>query len=123
MTLTQLNLLSKLLNLTASSNDAEALAAARKANQLLRDARVTWDQILRKQVAVSRPHDEGPEVSDDEDGTREHVQRCLDTLRGMDLGDFSRFVASLDKQWATRGYLSPDQRRPLFAAYERHVRK
>ncbi|UYN93094.1 MAG: hypothetical protein KIT25_13545 [Enhydrobacter sp.] len=38
--------LAKLLNLTLSQHDAEALAAIRKSNDLLRQHRTTWDAIL-----------------------------------------------------------------------------
>ena len=40
-------LLVKLLSMTDSQNDAEALAAIRKANQLLRLQATTWSDVLR----------------------------------------------------------------------------
>lgn len=38
--------LAKLLNLTTSSNDAEALAAMRKANAMVREGKITWGDVL-----------------------------------------------------------------------------
>jgi hypothetical protein len=45
-------LLLKLLKMTASSNDAEALAAIRKANQLLAIASWDWDRLLAGKITV-----------------------------------------------------------------------
>lgn len=45
-------LLLKLLKMTASSNDAEALVAMRKANQLLATAGWDWDRLLAGKITV-----------------------------------------------------------------------
>lgn len=45
-------LLLKLLKMTTSSNDAEALVAVRKANQLLATAGWTWDKLLAGKITV-----------------------------------------------------------------------
>jgi hypothetical protein len=44
-------LLAKLLSMTDSQHDAEALAAIRKANQLLRGQAVTWSELLDRPPA------------------------------------------------------------------------
>ena len=44
-------LLAKLLSMTGSQHDAEALAAIRKANQLLRGQAVTWSEVLERPAA------------------------------------------------------------------------
>ena len=50
--------LAKLLGMTGSSFDAEALSAARRANELVREAELTWHEVLGshhltdKQLAV-----------------------------------------------------------------------
>lgn len=46
-------LLAKLLSMTDSQHDAEALAAIRKANELLRFQATTWSDVL--EVAPARP--------------------------------------------------------------------
>lgn len=48
-------LLAKLLSLTDSRNDAEALAAIRKANELLRFEGTTWPAVLEKPPADTLP--------------------------------------------------------------------
>lgn len=45
-------LLLKLLKMTASTNDAEALVAIRKANQLLATASWDWDRLLAGKITV-----------------------------------------------------------------------
>jgi hypothetical protein len=124
MKIDQLKLLEKLLGMTTSANDNEALVAMRKANQLLKDNRITWGEILRKQVtvAVSQFTDDGPAAAptDIVAATNAKVQDALDFLRGRDLGKSNDFIASLDKQWAEKKYLKPEQRKPLFEMYERH---
>ena len=45
-------LLLKLLKMTASDNDAEALTAMRKANALLASADWTWDKLLAGKITV-----------------------------------------------------------------------
>lgn len=42
----QTDKLKKLLALTTSDNDNEALAAIRQANKILKDADKTWDEVL-----------------------------------------------------------------------------
>lgn len=45
-------LLLKLLKMTTSTNDAEALVAMRKANALLASAGWTWDRLLEGKITV-----------------------------------------------------------------------
>ena len=53
-------LLAKLLSMTDSSHDAEALAAIRKANQLLRFQATTWSDVLQT-PRLQTPRLEAPE--------------------------------------------------------------
>lgn len=45
-------LLVKLLKMTTSSNDGEALVAVRKANQLLAEAGWDWDRVMAGKITV-----------------------------------------------------------------------
>jgi len=134
--LPKLHLLTKLLAMTASANDGEALTAIRKANDILKEHGFTWQEVLSKQVGATsgnyqsaqggsdfsmRAHEQDDRASVVE-RTNAHIDKCLDTLRGKDLGKFTDWIKSIDDQWARTRYLSPDQRRPLFAAYERHAK-
>lgn len=53
-------LLVKILNLTQSDSDGEALSAIRKANKALKDAGLTWDTALK------------PERNKEPERTRQH---------------------------------------------------
>ena len=48
--------LAKLLALTTSLNDNEALAAIRKANEIVEGAGLTWDQVLLPIADAVSPH-------------------------------------------------------------------
>jgi hypothetical protein len=54
-------LLLKLLSMTDSQHDAEALAAVRKANQLLRSQEATWSDVLQTS-AFEAPRLAAPDV-------------------------------------------------------------
>jgi hypothetical protein len=51
-------LLAKLLSMTDSQHDAEALAAIRKANQLLRSQAVTWSDVLEQRAPGELPSEQ-----------------------------------------------------------------
>lgn len=53
--------LGKLLNLTASNQDAEALSAIRKANALLKRLGLSWPDLLQAEEEVARPKIHAPE--------------------------------------------------------------
>jgi len=124
MTIQELNKFEKLLAMTNSSNDAEALVAIRKANRMLAEARITWKELLSKQVTQEGDGMEaGSAAPDINTATDNHIQLCLDTLRGVNLGDFSNFIIDLDRVWKQNKYLTPGQRKPLFDAYKRFKEK
>lgn len=122
LTITTLNLIEKALGMTGSANDHEAAAAIRKVNTILKDHDITWAQLLRKQVqtayTMSEPEAAGASV---QEATDRAVQTALDSLRGRDLGKVTDFIASLDKQWAEKKYLSPAQRKPLFEIHRNNA--
>lgn len=50
----------KLLELTKSANDAEALSAIRKANEIREKAGLQWEEIFAKSVSTYKPSDLPP---------------------------------------------------------------
>lgn len=44
----------KLLNLTSSSNEDEAVSAMRKANSLLEESQLNWEKILKETPEIKR---------------------------------------------------------------------
>ncbi len=43
----------KLMNLSESSNDAEALNAIRKANKMLRDNKTDWSTLITQRIVIN----------------------------------------------------------------------
>lgn len=114
--LNQLALLRKLLAMTTSANDAEALVAVRKANAIMKTHAFTWDDLFARTVTVdaAEPEPEAPS----EAALRDKINESFDYLRGRDLGNFTDFIESIEKQWLGKKYLTPGQRKPLFDAVE-----
>lgn len=50
----------KLLELTKSSNDAEALSAIRKANNIREKAGLQWEEVFAKGISTYKPSDLPP---------------------------------------------------------------
>lgn len=121
MTPGQLSMLVKVLNLTTSPNDAEALAAARKANDLLKRGSTSWEQLLGNGGATTPMFDE----DDGSLGGRDDAEaRAIDAAfeEVFKLGDlrgsFEDFMDSIYQQWKEKHSLSPKQRAALFRAAE-----
>lgn len=122
ISLEKLALLYKCLLMTTSNQAGEAANAIWKANKILSEHNITWSDLLQKQVGLadSEPLPAGGDV---QTATDAKIQRALDALRGIDMGNFSNFIESLDAQWTNRKYLSPAQRKPLFEAYDKYMRR
>jgi len=119
MSLEKLALLEKCLMMTTSDQAGEAANAIWKANKILSDHRITWRELLSKQLGLSNDEPVGV-PTDPVAATNAKIQRALDTLRGVNLGNFSQFIESIDAKWSQDKYLSPAQRKPLFEAYDNY---
>lgn len=118
ITLTELDFIKKTMGLTFSIHDGEALGALRKVNSVLQKHGLTWAEVLGRTVqsnGMGQPAASGEEMS-----VTEQTRRAFDELRGTLNGGFADFVTSLENQFERTGYLSPEQRRPLFNAVRQH---
>jgi len=127
----ELGTLKKVMGMTTSEHDGEALAALRRANAIMKKHSVSWADFFERTVGASAQHPrdiwprpQGGMRSDELRPSTESdlvtmIQNAFDELRGVDLGTFREFVDSLEKQFGESTYLSPDQRKPLFAAVMR----
>lgn len=61
----------KLMMMTTSTNDGEALAALRKANQILKELKLSWHEVLQP-AGPSRPQ---PSWKDTQEFYREFYRR------------------------------------------------
>ena len=112
--------LKKLMQLTTSNNDPEALNALRRANALLAEAGVDWDRVFSRCVTVGVDVEAAP---DEDRPLSDRISAAFEEVLSQDLtGDFATFVDSLHRQWETTGRLSPRQQEALFKAAERRRR-
>lgn len=114
MTLKEFDRFRKLMALTTSDHDPEALAALRQANKVLSTNKITWDDVFKKLVSV-----EGEEAPDEPSAARsgDGIEEAFVVVRkSLRPGSFADFIDSLEEQWHEKGYLTPNQREALFKA-------
>lgn len=105
--------LSKLLMLATSDNDHEALAAFRKATDILRSSAMTWNDLVAG-VPEAQP-------SQTNAVTRDKLNYLLGLAKEHALTESTeRFVRSIATQFVKRGSLSPKQQAALDRIYDSH---
>lgn len=105
--------LTKLLNLSASDNDGEALNAIRAANALIRKNGLTW-AILLLQDSPPPPRPIDNDMPD--------IQEMIDQIRARITDDFDEtFLNSIERQYKRRGKLTDGQIRGLQNIYDNWV--
>lgn len=115
--LAELGQLKKIMAMTTSSNDHEALGFMRKANAILARYGLTWAEVLSRTVSTA-----GTEVESapEEMTLEDQIQRAFDEVRGTARGTFAEFLETIETQFNQRPvgqrYLSQSQRAPLFRA-------
>lgn len=122
----------KLMMLTMSDNDGEALTALRKANKILTVAKVSWEELLdslqhdqsyRVPPSQRRPRPE-PEWANVGDPSKHTDAYEIDGLfnRVFDKQhseSFESFVNSVHIWWQQKGFLTEAQYRTIKRAAER----
>lgn len=126
MKVTDFNLLKKLMGMTQSDNDQEALTAIRKANAILVVNKVNWDAVFSRLVSVDVESveqftDKMSTASEDVNkaGRSLYIHNLLSEAAENARGTFIDFVASLTEQFEARGTLSAGQ----IDALERSVQR
>lgn len=125
----------KLMMLSTSDNDGEALAALRKANKILKDAKVSWMELLggtkpdqsfrvppSKRPKPERPEPQWDTVGDDERFSGPEIDRYFNTVFDQkDMSEsFAGFMESLHIWWESKGWLSKKQYLALKKSAERN---
>lgn len=117
-------MLKKLLALTASDQDGEALTAARKANALLLRTNVHWFDLVDA-AEHSRPapqaQPEPPPAQPERTAYQREIDDALELVLTTASGDFRRFILGLKEQWEETGTLSPRQRDALLKAKRKNT--
>jgi hypothetical protein len=112
----------KLMMMTTSDNDQEALTAIRKANRILKMAQVTWDDMLKALYASAapppRPEPEWQNVNATEQRAtgkkrytnEKEINSFFDRIFARDMsGDFEEFAMSVHLWWKDKGFLTERQ--------------
>lgn len=119
----------KLMMMTTSANDQEALVALRKANRILSEAKVSWIELLsalsQKQTAAPPPRPE-PAWEDvgSEKGKRhtdaKEIDGLFDIVLEQKMSDgFEEFLTSVHIWWKQKGFLTDKQYKAVKRAAER----
>lgn len=111
MTLSEFNRLKKMMMLTTSPNDAEALSALRKANEVLAAFSYDWNAVFGRLVKVEGGMPEieaAPEERSLDDEITEAFQKIFDAKKD------NSFINSLYEQYQSNHFLSELQREALF---------
>ena len=118
--------LKRVMQLATSDSDHEALAALRKANQLLREAGVDWQRVFERCVRVGveveeAPDDEAPRSADRRQAA---IREAFEEVEASDpRGGFADFVASLKSQFERTGRLTANQEEALFRSVKKAGRR
>ena len=110
----------KLMELTTSSYDGEALNALRKANAELFKYNLTWNQFLsNKQIIITNPIQNQPKPDIDlKLEKHKQTERMLSTcLQCIHSESGLEFIRSLKKQFDSSGYLTDRQLEALCKWY------
>lgn len=110
--------LKKIMQLTTSDNDAEALSSIRMANAILKKTGLTWEEVFGRTVKVTEEVEAADEVETRVDPKAEAKKRAIREAFDVVLGsrispDFESFIRSLQRQFNSRGYLSLAQESAL----------
>lgn len=129
MNATEFRQLKKLMTLSVSDNDAEALASLRAAMKILARSGYTWEMALDRVIKVVDGFDDAEEVTTQEAVPQEATIRDRSPDSDMEAkfelaldeatGSFRDVLLSIHAQWETSGRLSPRQRQVVEDAAER----
>jgi|SRR5580700_863352 hypothetical protein len=113
--------LRKLMQLTLSDNDEEALGALRKANALLRAHAYDWnsafDRLIKVESPVEMAQHQPSQTLRRADPEAERINNAFEAIEESDpRGSFADFIASLREQWDRSNRLTVAQKEALFKA-------
>ena len=117
MKLSDFNRLRKLMAMTFSDNDTEALTSVRAANRLLKDNGLTWQRVFDRTVRVENSVEEAIPSKGGYSG--EEVDRMFEDALSKAGGGFRDFLLSLQATYDERGRLSEGQMDALVRAAKR----
>jgi hypothetical protein len=113
MTLKDFAILKKLMTLSTSDNDHEALASLRQATAILARSGHTWESCLNRTISVINEVESAPELADDD------LASAFDLALRNAKGEFRGVLESIREQYNARGFISDRQRAVVMGAADR----
>lgn len=128
--------LAKILALTTSEHDGEALSAIRKANEIIKGEKLTWDEVLVQvtgtviNIRASRYPANGDQYEPTESWTPPHltdapvIEMMFRTIYStpIDGTEFGKFIGGVYAWWQKNKVLTPKQYQAVRTAYNRASR-
>jgi hypothetical protein len=134
-----LDKLSRVLQLSTSDNDNEALACIRAANAMLKARDLTWESLIRPSTrqtsnAPKQEHHPDPSVADwgsndrpyargPDSATKTEIETMFTAVLFSVTGGPRDFLESLHTQWKEKGWLSDKQIGALRKFYANATRR
>lgn len=129
-------LLAKIMEMTASDKDGEALNAARMATSMVKDAGMTWEQLLaepaQRQVTVTVTRHAPPQQAEQREGwipphlkdkvTIDMMFRAVFATPRSGNEEFWQFMDSIHNWFQQHGALTQKQYQALRSCYARVVK-
>lgn len=100
--------LTKLLNLTQSDNDNEALAAVRQANKLLKNKNLSWPLLFKDQAEKQKPYRWHPCPQNFSASFFKQACECREFISFL-RGDQVQALKTYVKFYNALGYISQDK--------------
>lgn len=105
----------KLMNLTTSQYDNEALSAIRMANAVLARTNQTWEDLLHNKIVMIAPPSTAKPAA--KSGVRytnaAEIDDFFTRLQSRNLGTFQEWVDSVHEWWESKGFLTEAQYKTL----------
>jgi hypothetical protein len=123
------------MNLTQSSNDHEALAALKKANQMLSKKKLLWSELFESLLTYQKPQPpfgqqrpfrsdppepEEEEIDLDKLNEEEILAQAFENIIPLLKGRTLEFVLSLKQWFDDNGSLTEKQKHAFANIYEKH---
>lgn len=129
--------LAKLLAMTTSANDHEALTAVRKANEYLASCKASWHEVLRDDffntvnISIQRAPPPASAYQEQDGWMPPHLNdraviemmfRAVYAMPRSDDEEFWQFMDSIHQRWKDHSNLTPNMYTALRKSYNRAIR-
>ena len=113
----------KLMKMTTSNQDNEALVALRKANAIMMESNLDWEQLLKSKVTVKSdvPQTAANQATGVIYNNADEINAMFAALfkKVLPGSSFRAFIDDVHKWWESKGFLTEKQYNAILKSYER----